>query len=84
LNRPFARIVLNLDDPRTCNGLKLSFVFGLPRRLRNPWNLSAQSQLPETEPADAEFAQKGARPSADVAAVVPARRELGLLRLVLV
>jgi hypothetical protein len=57
---------------------------GLPRRLRNPWNLSAQRQAAEAQAADAELAQKRARASAQVAAVVLARRKLGFLYLVLV
>src|SRR5215470_15278073 len=53
--------------------------YHLPRRLRNSRNLAAQRQLPETQPADAELAQVRARASADLAAVVLARRELRLL-----
>ena len=51
----------------------------LPGRLRYPRNLSPQSQSAEAQPAKAELAQIGARASAQLAAVVLARRELGLL-----
>src|SRR5579871_429571 len=50
----------------------------LPRRLGNPWNLTAQRELPEAQPADTELAQIGARASAKLAAVVLARGELRL------
>src|SRR5579862_9588272 len=50
----------------------------LPRRLRNPWNLPAQRQLPEAQAANAELAQKSARTAAELAAVVFARGKLGL------
>jgi hypothetical protein len=56
----------------------------LPRRLRNSRNLSAQRQLPETQAANAELAQISARTSANAAAVMLPRRELGLLYFVLV
>src|SRR5579872_2711598 len=49
----------------------------LPRRLRNPWNFPAKRQLPETQAANAELAQKSARTSAQLAAVVLARGKLG-------
>src|ERR1017187_968047 len=49
----------------------------LPRRLRNPWNLPAQRELPEAESANAELAQERAWAAAQFAAIVPARRELG-------
>jgi hypothetical protein len=52
----------------------------LPRRLRNPWNFALQRELAEAQAANAELAQKCARPSAQLAAVVLARGELGLLR----
>jgi len=45
----------------------------LPRRLRNPWNFPAQRQLAEAQAANAELAQEAARPSAKLAAVMPAR-----------
>jgi len=48
----------------------------LPGRLRNTGDLAPQRQLPETETADAELPQKSPRTSADLAAVVLARREL--------
>lgn len=51
----------------------------LPGRLRDPRNLPPQSQPAEAKAANAELAQVGARPSAQLAAVVPARGELGLL-----
>ena len=51
----------------------------LPGRLANPGNLSPQRQSAEAQPAKAELAQIGARASAQLAAVVLARRELGLL-----
>jgi len=51
----------------------------LPGRLRNPRNLATQRQAPETQATDAELAQKRARTSADLAAVVPSRGELGPL-----
>src|SRR5579863_7940577 len=53
----------------------------LPRRFRNPRDFSPQCKPPETQPADAEFAQKRTRASANLAAVVPARGKLrcGLL-----
>jgi len=51
----------------------------LPGRLANPRNLSPQCQAAEAQPAKAELAQIGARASAQLAAVVLARRELGLL-----
>src|ERR1700733_6194657 len=50
----------------------------LPRRLRTPWNLPAQRQLPEAQAANAELAQERARPSAQLAAVMPARGKLRL------
>src|SRR5215469_11886029 len=50
----------------------------LPGRLRNPGNLSPQRQPAETQTADAELPQVSARTPADLAAVVLARRELGL------
>jgi hypothetical protein len=42
----------------------------LPRRLRNPGDLTLERQAAEAQAADAELAQKAARPSADRAAVV--------------
>src|ERR1700675_3711797 len=51
----------------------------LPGRLRNPGNLPLEGQSAETQPAKAELTQVCARTSADLAAVVLARRELGLL-----
>src|SRR5215472_2981518 len=59
-----------LRDCRTC----------LPGRLRNPGNLSPQRQSAETQTADAELPQVSARTPADLAAVVLARREFGLAR----
>jgi len=52
----------------------------LPGRLRNPGNLATQRQAPETQATDAELAQKCARTPADLAAVVPPRREFRLRR----
>jgi len=52
----------------------------LPGWLRNPWNLATQRQLPEAQAANAELPDVGPRTSADLAAVVLARREFGLLR----
>src|SRR5580765_3948039 len=48
----------------------------LPRRLRNPRNLPAQRQPTETQTAQPELAQERPRPPANLAAVVPPRREL--------
>src|SRR5580704_11585299 len=48
----------------------------LPGRLRDSRNLPAQRQLPEAQPAQSELAQIRARPSANLATVVPARGEL--------
>src|SRR5581483_2636968 len=42
----------------------------LPGRLGNAWNFSSQRETTEAQAADAELAQVGARPSADLAAVV--------------
>src|SRR5215469_13368111 len=50
----------------------------LPRRLRNPWNLPTERQLPEAQAANAELAQISARTSAQLATVVLARGKLGL------
>jgi hypothetical protein len=50
----------------------------LPGRLRNPWNFPAQRELAEAQAANAELAQKGARTSAQLAAVMLARGKLGL------
>src|SRR5882724_999393 len=50
----------------------------LPRRLRNPRNLSAQRQAAETQAANPELAQIRARTSAQFAAVMTARGELQL------
>src|SRR5882672_9599240 len=50
----------------------------LPGRLRNPGNFSPQSQPAETQAANPELAQISARTSAELAAVVLARGELGL------
>jgi hypothetical protein len=55
----------------------------LPRRLRHPWNLPLQRKLAEAQAAYAELAQKRARPPAPLAAVVPARRKLRSLPLVI-
>src|SRR5215469_10231142 len=52
----------------------------LPGRLRNPWNLPAQRQLPEAQTADAELPQISSRTSAQFAAVMLARGELRLSR----
>src|ERR1700731_3833215 len=50
----------------------------LPRRLRNSGNFATQGQAPETQAAQAELAQISARTSANLAAVVLARRKLRL------
>src|SRR5271157_4688572 len=48
---------------------------GLPARLGHAGNLAVQSQLAETQAADAELAQIAARPSAAPAAIaVPGRQ----------
>src|SRR5581483_4681580 len=52
----------------------------LPGRLRHAWNFSPQGKPAETQAADAELADVRARPSADLAAVVLARGELRLSR----
>ena len=52
----------------------------LPGRLRNTWDLAPQRQSPETQTANAELAEKSARTTADLAAVVLARRELRFSR----
>src|SRR5690348_8904922 len=54
-----------------------------PGRFRNAGNLPAQRQPPETQTANAEFAQVGTRASAQLAAVVLARRKLWFLVYVL-
>ena len=51
----------------------------LPGRLRNAWNLALQRQTAETQAAQTELAQIGARPPANLAAVVLARRKFRLL-----
>src|ERR1700730_5050094 len=83
LRRPFA--VANLqpaeksrDDVRRGAGPRPRFSICLPGRLRNPGNFSAQRQATETQAADTELAQISAWASAQVAAVVLARRKLGL------
>jgi hypothetical protein len=58
---------------------RASGALSLPGRLRNPWNLPAQRELAEAQAADAELAQKSPRASAQLAAVMLARGELGLL-----
>src|SRR5271157_4342988 len=55
----------------------------LPARLDHAWNLAVQRELAETQAADAEFAQKGARAPAAPAAVAVPGRQLGNSRLVL-
>jgi hypothetical protein len=50
----------------------------LPGRLRNPGDFSAQGQTAETQAAKTELAQIGAWASAQFAAIMPTRRELGL------
>ncbi len=60
-------------------GNQLAGRASLPRRLRNSWNLPAQRELAEAQAANAELAQKSARPSAKLAAVVLARGKLRLL-----
>jgi hypothetical protein len=45
------------------------FLWLSPARLHDAGNFAVQRQLPETQPADAELAQKSARPSAAPAAV---------------
>src|SRR5579872_3790983 len=71
-SRPLAcqRAVANDQRPAANNAL--------PRRLRNPWNLTAQRKLPEAQAADSKLAQVSARASAKLAAVVLARGKLGL------
>jgi hypothetical protein len=64
-------LALTINDERPTTAL--------PGRLRNPGDLSLKSQPAETQPADAKLAQESARASANLAAVVLARRELGLL-----
>src|SRR4051794_23947512 len=51
----------------------------LPARLGHSGNLAIESELPETQAAQREFAQKAARPSAAPAAVPMAAGELRLL-----
>src|SRR5271166_4446403 len=51
----------------------------LPRRLRNAGNFPLERQAAEAQTAEAELAQIGPRTSANVAAVVRARGELGFL-----
>src|SRR5579863_10149175 len=82
---PTAVVVPGGHPERRClpRRISLGTTAWLPGRLRNPWNLAAQRQLPETQPADAELAQKCPRTSAQVAAVVFAGRELGFLGRVL-
>src|SRR5581483_11307804 len=53
----------------------------LPRRLRNSRNLSPQRQPAETQAANAELAEIRTRTSANLAAVMLARGELGLLHI---
>src|SRR5208337_1360401 len=57
------------------NGQRPASTTLLPGRLRNPWNLPAQRELAEAQAANTELAQKTARPSAKLAAVVLARGE---------
>src|SRR5581483_245476 len=54
--------------------------FQLPGRLRDARNFSPQRESTEAQAANAELAQVGARTSANLAAVVLARGELGFLR----
>src|SRR5580692_8033303 len=51
----------------------------LPGRFRDPGNLPAQCQPAEAQAAQSKLAQVSARPSAQLAAVVPARGKLGRL-----
>src|SRR5271157_325918 len=78
--RPFVVSRSSRAGFAVANGQRPAANGGLPRGFRNPWNLPAQRQLPEAQPANAELAQKRARPPAQVAAVVLARRELGFPR----
>src|SRR5215472_11064740 len=57
----------------------LSVPFHLPRALRNSRNFSLERQTAEAQTADAELAQIGPRTSANLAAVLGARGELGFL-----
>src|SRR5262245_41099629 len=49
-----------------------------PARLAHAGDLPLQGHLTEADPADAEFADEGARPTAALATVVAAHRELRL------
>src|ERR1035438_9275019 len=51
----------------------------LPTRLHDPGNLALQGQTAEAQTADTELAQKGARTSADMTAIVLPDRKFGLL-----
>ena len=64
------------DHPAGQDRIALHRTF-LPGRLRDPRNLAPKGQSAEAQPAEAELAQVGARTSAQLAAVVLARRELG-------
>jgi hypothetical protein len=63
----------------TTDHLSLTTVF-LPARLVYARNLALQSQRPEAQTADAELAQEGPRPSAQLATIVLAAAELRLPR----
>src|SRR3954452_18067212 len=82
LDRPFA-LALTAEEPaatrlQSCIPGRYAGTSFLPGRLRNTRNLSAQRQAAETQAAKAELAEKRARASADLAAVMLARRKLGL------
>src|SRR5258708_40347557 len=62
-----------------CSAGSLARVVVLPRRFRNAGNFTAQCQPAETQAAESELAQIPTRTSADLAAVMPARRKLELL-----
>src|ERR1039457_1405031 len=49
----------------------------LPASFHHAWDLAVQGELAETETADAEFTQIGARPAATPAAVAVADSQLG-------
>ena len=58
-------------------GNRLRLVQGLPAGLHHARDIAAERELPEAKTADAELAQKGARPPAQLAAVMLAALELG-------
>src|ERR1051326_525549 len=83
LSSPFAS--LHHEEPAAASifhcivPIGLAMSHDLPRRFRNARNFSTQGQPAETKAANTKLAKISARTSADLAAVMLARRKLGLL-----